>query len=461
MMQPMVLAKREGMWGKMWDGHGAGPDGGEPSRTGKAKGPHRDRRLTALFVKKAPPGRHTDGGGLFLVVDPSGARRWLLRVVVQGSRRDFGLGSATLVSLLQAREKAQTFRAIARAGGDPKAEQDAAARARTPFSEVAEKVFATKIRGNNRNAKHVDQWITTLRTYAFPKIGKRPVDAITRPDIVALLEPIWLEKQETARRVLQRLKTVFDYALAMEYRTGANPVEGVRKALATQKAKVRHFEAMPWEMAPDFVATLEAVEGVAALALRFTIFTALRSGTVRQATWNEISEETGLWLVPGEKMKGGEDFAVPLSEGALRVLGSAKAFRTGARSPVFPPPAQARRKSDGTRSPYLSENAMLGVMKRWGGGYTVHGFRSTFRDWSEAQTGTRYSHEVKEAALAHSIKNKTEAAYRRLDYFEQRMPLMNEWSRFLCGDDVSAEEQAIADTAFTQALERISAPTPR
>lgn len=418
---------------------------GLPSRRGKAAGPHYEKRLSAAFVKSAPPGRHTDGGGLYLEVDATGARRWLLRIVVQRKRRDLGLGSAKLVSLAEARTVAQEYRRIARTGGDPRANAKAAAKVFTTFRELAERVHANQIKPNNRNGKHVEQWLTTLGTYAFPAIGAKPIHTIRRADLIALLEPIWLIKQETARRVLQRMTTVFDYALAMDYLTEGSPVPGVRKALPPQKRKVIHFSAMPWEMVPGFMRALEEADGAGALALRFTILTAMRSGAVRKATWDEIQDSARLWHIPGPHMKGGEPFTVPLCPAAMAVLREAEAYRTGPRSPIFPSPKDAKKP--------LSENALLEVLARHGESFTVHGFRSSFRDWTE--TAASFPHEVKESALAHAIPNKTEAAYRRLDYLEQRMPLMDQWGAFLCDPDPEAED------AMESAIAKLSAVISR
>lgn len=399
-------------------------DGAPAPRRGKKPGPHVEKRLNAAFVKTAPPGRHTDGGGLFLTVDASGARRWLVRLVVRGRRRDIGLGSAMLVPLGKAREKAQALRAVARAGGDPLTADQGALPPSITFERAAAEVHRNQVKATSRNGKHTDQWLNTLRTYAFPHIGKTRVYDIARPDILAVLEPIWLTKPETARRVLQRMKAIFDWTLVKEYRVAANPVEAVRIALPRQKDKVAHFAAIPWQDTIALMADLEAAEGVGALALRFTILTAARSGSVRKATWAEFPEHLSEWRIPGEHMKGGEPFLVPLSGAAIAVLREAQRRRPVGADLVFPSPTNACRP--------ISENTMakaLGILRP---GATVHGMRSAFRDWAE--TFAEAQREVKESALAHINGDKTESAYLRTIYFDQRTTLMEVWGRWATGE---------------------------
>lgn len=399
-------------------------DGAPVPRRGKQPGPHFEKRLNAAFVKTAQPGRHTDGGGLFLTVDASGARRWLVRLVIRGRRRDIGLGSATLVPLGKAREKAQALRAVARVGGDPLTPDQGALPPSITFEKAAAEVHRNQIKTTSRNGKHTEQWLSTLRTYAFPYIGKSRVYDITRSDILTILEPIWLTKPETARRVLQRMKTVFDWTLVKEYRVAANPVEAVRIALPRQKKKVEHFAAIPWDDTPAVMADLEEMEGVGALALRFTILTAARSGSVRKATWAEFSKSSLEWSIPADHMKGGEGFVVPLSSAAIAVLREAKRRQPAGADLVFPSPTNPRRP--------ISENTMakaLGVLRP---GATVHGMRSAFRDWAEIFADAK--REVKESALAHSNGDKVESAYLRTDYLYERERLMEVWGCWLAGE---------------------------
>ena len=378
---------------------------------------HPHNRLTPPSVKNMGPGRHADGGGLYLEVDKTGARRWFLRTMVQGRRKDIGLGPVSLVSLSDAREEARRLRKTAKAGGDPIVERDKDKRQSMTFEEAARIVWADNIAPNNRNAKHVAQWLSTLEAYTFPTMGKRPVHAVDQADILRALAPIWTEKPETARRVRQRLRAVLDWAYASGHREGVNPVEGVDKALPKQRDRAVHHAAFPWRELPDLVARIAAVDGMGALALRFAILTAARSGEVRGATWAELDMNAKVWTVPADRMKGGREHRVPLSDAAVDVLVAAKAMAGRSDELAFPSRQAARPLSDMT---------LAAVLKRLSVPVTVHGFRSTFRDWAEE--ATNFSHEVKEAALAHAIKNRVEAAYRRTDLFDKRTAMMDVWA---------------------------------
>lgn len=393
--------------------------------SGKARAPHVERRLKARFVKSAPPGRHTDGGGLYLVVDQSGARRWLLRIMVHGKRRDFGLGSFPVVDLEEAREKAIDYRRIVKSGGNPIVDSQKSAKAHATFEEVAKMMHQRQIIPNNRNGKHVDQWINTLQKYAFPRIGHMAIREISRSDVMDVLEPVWLTKQETARRLYQRLSAVFRYALAKEYRSDGNPVDGLRDALPAQKKEVEHFTAVDWIQVPTIFEWLEEKDSVSSLALRFTILTAVRSGPVRNAVWSEFDDSLTFWNIPKGKMKSNKDFTVPLPEEATRILEVAKRMPQSPEGFVFPSPTKPERP--------LSDAAMRKLLQSEFPGLTVHGFRTSFRQWTEEATD--FSREVKEYALAHSIQNKTEAAYRRLDYIEQREEMMAQWASTISGSD--------------------------
>jgi integrase len=383
---------------------------------GKAKGAHPDKKLTAVAVRKLGPGRHADGGGLYLVVDPSGARRWLLRIVAQGKRRDIGLGGAQTVSLADAREKARLLRAIARGGGNPLAERDKNRGAAITFEAATRCFHAEQIVPNAKNGKHVAQWLTTVETYAFPVMGAKPVDMVDQSDVLRALSPIWTETPETARRVRQRVRAVLDWARIAGLRHGINPVEGVELGLPRQRDRVTHFAALPWQDVPTVMERIAAIKGMGALALRFAILTAARSGEVRGASWAEINMDAAVWIIPAERMKAEKEHRVPLSRPALEVLREAKALATRTGDLVFPAMKAGRPLSDMTLS---------AVLKRLEIAVTVHGFRSTFRDWAEEATS--YPHEVKEAALAHTVKNKTEGAYRRTDLFDKRREMMREW----------------------------------
>ena len=244
----------------------------------KPKGRHPEKRLTAPAVRSLGPGRHADGNGLYLEVDDTGARRWLLRTLVHGRRRDLGLGGASVISLAEARELAAQLRKVARAGGDPKAERDRDKRTSPTFEEAALQVHAEQIEPNARNAKHRAQWLSTLRVYAFPINGSKPIHSVEQSDVLRALAPIWTEKAETARRIKQRLRTVLDWARAAGHREGINPVEGVEKGPARQRDRPKYFAALPWQELPGLIPRLVACRGMGALALRFTILTAARSG---------------------------------------------------------------------------------------------------------------------------------------------------------------------------------------
>jgi integrase len=275
---------------------------------------HPVNALTAVRVRKEQkPGRYADGNGLYLVVDPSGARRWLLRLVIEGRRRDLGLGSASLVPLSEAREKALAYRKTARQGGDPVRERKQASSLAPTFSKAAESVHKSRAPGF-KNAKHSAQWISTLRTYANPTIGELRIDLIATPDIHRLIGPIWLAKPETARRVLQRIAAVFDWAKAAGYRSGENPVDGVKQGLAKQSSGKKHHNAMPFSEVPAFVANLRAADGFVAshLLLEFLVLTAVRTGEVLGAKWDEIDLVAAVWTIPAERMKAKREHRVPL-----------------------------------------------------------------------------------------------------------------------------------------------------
>jgi integrase len=381
-------------------------------------------KLTAVGVKAAKePGRYTDGDGLMLLVSKTGSKSWVVRVQVDGKRRDFGLGSADLVSLADARSKAQETRRLCLEGRDPLEEKKAAQLARRgkpTFGEAAHEAHREQV-ASWKNAKHRAQWINTLETYAFPFIGEHKVDKITGPMVRELLLPIWLEKPETARRVRQRVAAVLDWAHANGFRDTEAPVRSISKGLPKQPKRDRHFAAMPYESLPAFMASLKRVDSVGRLALRFVILTAARSGEVRGAVWEEMDLQAQVWRVPAERMKMGREHIVPLVPEALNILQTCEAFQTGrAGAPVFPG-IGGRPLSDGTLTKILRDAGIENA--------TVHGFRSGFRDWAAEQTNT--PGEVVEAALAHTVANRVEAAYRRTNYLEKRRGLMLAWASFL------------------------------
>ncbi len=375
--------------------------------------------LSAQKVKTAGPGRHGDGRGLFLYVKPSGSRSWVLRYQVQGRRRDLGLGSFPDVTLAMARDRAAEARRLIAEGEDPIAKKNQA-KPKT-FKDAALELIESK-RSGWKNAKHAAQWTSTLEAYAFPKIGQVQVAKIETADVISALTPIWSAKPETANRVRQRIEAVLDYTSALGMRTGDNPARwrGHLDHLLPKPTKVRavkHHPALPHADIADFMAQLETREGVAARALGFTILTTARSGETRGATWAEIDLDAKTWTIPANRMKAGKEHRVPLSKAALALLGG----KRDDDKLIF--------ESDAKPGKPISDMSMTAVLRRIGrDDITVHGFRSTFRDWAGETTG--FPREVIEAALAHGIKDKAEAAYARSDLFDKRRKLMEAWALF-------------------------------
>ncbi|GAB5437852.1 tyrosine-type recombinase/integrase [Falsiruegeria mediterranea] len=380
-------------------------------------------KLTKKLVENLGPGRHGDGAGLYLVVDPSGARRWIVRVTVKGQknrkgaplRTDFGLGGADVVTLNQARERALEYRRMAKAGLNPRYN---AQREIPTFQELSQQVHIERL-PTWKNAKHGQQWLNTLRDYAFPKIGRMPVDSIDQPEVLMCLSPIWTEKHETAKRLAQRIKIVLDVAKSKGLRSGENPVTAIRdaKVLPPVKAKVHHHDAMPWREVPAFYAELQNRSATAARALQFTILSACRTSEVLGMTWDEVDTDARLWTVPAERMKGGQVHRVPLTDEMLAIL---EPMRALASDYVFE--GQKRHQP-------LSNMSMLMLLRRMRqGGVTVHGFRSSFRDWAAEEASA--PRELAEAALAHQVGSDVERAYARSDLLERRRELMDRWSKF-------------------------------
>lgn len=365
------------------------------------------------------PGRYGDGNGLYLHVRPGGSQQWMLRTTVHGKRRDIGLGSVHLTKLEEAREKAFAMRKIAREGGDPLQSKQNEKSIPT-FAKAAERVWELK-RPSWKNVKHAQQWINTLRDFAFPILGNRRIDSIASADILRVLTPIWLEKPETAKRLHQRLSVVFDWAKASGYRQGDSPMEGVRDVLPKQNHKPKHHTALAWSELPKFMAELQRRNAVSARALEFIILTASRSSEARKAKWCEFDLESALWTVPAERMKMGLEHRVPLSPQAVSVLKFCKDYGSDY---VFP--------AHNLKSP-MSDVVFSALMKRMDhSDLTTHGFRSTFRDWCSEQS--RASRDAAELSLAHRIGNATERAYARSDLLEQRRDLMDQWANFACSN---------------------------
>ncbi len=391
----------------------------------KPRRSHPDKALTAVKVRALKkPGRFADGNGLYLVVSPTGAKRWTLRTVIRGRRADIGLGSLKLVSLSEAREEAATYRKIARNGGDPLAEKRRQRATVPTFEEAAKGVHAAHSKGW-RNAKHSAQWLASLRRYAFPVLGTMHVDHIDTPDALRVLAPIWLTRPETARRVRQRIGTVLDWAKAAGHRTEPNPLIDIEKGLPKQPARGRHHAALPYEEVPAFVSDLHTTEASEAvrLSFEFLILTATRTNETVRAQWGEINLPAKTWTIPASRMKGGREFRVPLAPRCIEILERAKALSDGGGF-IFPSRVVGKP---------ISNMAFLMALRRMGVAATAHGFRSSFRDWASEKTHS--PNEVCEQALAHAVRDKTEAAYKRSDLFKKRTALMDAWATFAASKD--------------------------
>jgi integrase len=386
-------------------------------------------RLKSKQVETLGPGRHADGGGLYLDRDEHGRSRWVFLWTRNGKRREMGLGAASKdgVSLTDARTAATTARDVLSKGGDPIEARDAAKREPVPvptFGAAAD-ALVKSLSPQWRNDKHIAQWGMTLTKYAKP-LRSQPVDKIDTAAVLEVLRPIWQAKPETASRLRGRIERVLDAAKAEGHRAGENPARwrGHLDHLLPKRQKLTrgHHEALPYRQLPAFVGRLREREGVAALALEFLILTAARSGEVRGAKWSEVDLKAKVWTVPAMRMKAGREHRVPLSARAVQILEAVQPLATKPNTDqqlVFPGPQASKP---------LSENAFAALMARMKVDVTAHGFRSSFRDWAgEVSTFPR---EVAEAALAHVVGDATERAYRRGDALEKRRKLMVAWAGF-------------------------------
>jgi integrase len=387
-------------------------------------------RLSAVALPKLKAGMHTDGGGLYLQVTGSGAKTWVYRFMLHGRAREMGLGPLHIVTLSEAREKTRECRKLRHEGVDPiearkakHVEERLAAATALTFKECADRYIEAHKAGW-KNSKHAKQWPSTLETYVYPVLGALPVQAVDVGLVMKVLEAIWQTKPETASRVRGRVEAALDWATARGYRKGENPARwrGHLDKLLPARAKVQkveHHAALPYADMGDFVAGLREQEGIAARALEFLILTATRTGEVIGARWDEFGLDEKLWTVPGVRMKAGKEHRVPLSARALAIIDEMKAARVNDHEFVFP---------GGRPGKPLSNMAMLKVLQRMDrGDLTAHGFRSSFRDWAAERTG--FPHEVAEMALAHTLSDKVEAAYRRGDLFQKRRQLMDAWAK--------------------------------
>lgn len=381
-------------------------------------------KLTTRKVETAKPGRYGDGGGLYLVVGPSGAKKWVFRFTRGGRPTEAGLGPVIAVSLARAREKAAEARAMVADGVNPieaKREQRQLSRRVPTFGEVADALIDAK-ETEWRNAKHRAQWRMTLAEYAAP-LRSKPVDQITTEDILAVLKPLWTAKPETASRLRGRIEAVLDAAKAKGHRSGENPAawRGHLSHLLPKRGKLTrgHHAAMAYAELPPFVARLRETETVTALALEFIVVTTVRAGEALGARWPEIDFAEKVWTIPASRMKAGREHRVPLCDRALVILQKLCAARSG----DFVFPGRDRGKS-------VSSAALTALMRRLdAGAATIHGFRSAFRDW--AGNETHFPREVAEAALSHVIGDKAEQAYRRGDALEKRRAMMAAWAAYI------------------------------
>jgi integrase len=393
------------------------------------------QRLTALAVDRMKtPGLFADGGGLYLRVGRNGSKGWSFRFMLRGRAREMGFGTLRRVSLSEARKKASDARELLGEGKDPltqrrvenmeriASEKLAVARSMT-FDQCAD-AYINLHEAAWRNEKHRQQWRNTISTYASPKFGAVPVQDVDTDQVIKVIEPIWNKKTETARRLRGRIEVILDWAKVRGYRTGENPARwrGHLSYLLPSRTKVRpvkHHAALPYAEISAFMKELRETKGDAALALEFLILTVARTSEVIYARWAEIDLKQRMWVVPAERMKAQREHRVPLSDQAVAILKRVMEFGD---EYIFPGRVAGQP---------LSNMALLMLLGRMGyGEVTTHGFRSTFRDWAADQT--EFANEVVEMALAHSIGNKTEAAYRRSDFFEKRRALMSGWCNF-CG----------------------------
>jgi integrase len=376
--------------------------------------------LTTLQVKNAKPGRHADGRGLYLVVRDSGSRAWVLRTQVDGNRRDLGLGSTSRLSLAEARTKAADLRARLLRREEVRA-RPAPPKPSVPTFAEAARACHKALKGGWANKRHSDSWLSSLESHIFPAFGSVSVDAVNSVMVRDALAPIWLTIPESARRVLQRIGTVLDYAHIAGWCPHEASLRSVRKGLPRQPAEENHFVAMPYGELPGFVRKISTLPAAAGReALLFTIYTAARSGETRFAKWPEFDRKNGIWSIPAARMKMKKAHVVPLPAPAVAILTRRWTLRSDDTGLVFSHTGE-KPLGDMTMTKVLRD---LGLEK-----ITVHGFRSAFTDWAAEHTD--FPKEVVDKALAHQLPDRVEAAYRRTDFFERRRQLMGNWVQYL------------------------------
>lgn len=383
-------------------------------------------QLTALKVKRlSRPGYYADGGGLYLSISASQAKSWIYRYSKDGRRREMGLGSISRISLADARALAAGASSVLASGADPLDQREALREKRKSalkFKDCALRYIESHRRGW-KNTKSAQQWTNTLTTYAFPVIGELTTDQINTEHLCKILEPIWLTKAETATRLRGRIESILDWAKTRGLREGENPARlkgHLDKLLppSRKSKRVKHHPALPWDEAADFYKKLGKLEGDAPKGLKLVMLTALRCGNVASAEWSEIDLKRRIWTIPGVKMKAGEEFRLPISSEVAAILQSLAKLSNY----VFP----GREKRPMTIAAFSRVRDRLGRED-----ITVHGFRTTFRNW--ASDYARCPRDISEMALAHAVENKTEASYARTDHLERRSELMEEWAAFLRG----------------------------
>ena len=393
-------------------------------RATKRRGRHPEKALTDAFCRNvAEAGQYADGNGLYLHVDPTGARRWLQRLVIHGRSRSLGLGGCSLVSLAEARELALANRKLAREGGDPMS----AGRHRTAgvptFEEAARGVLAIYKRAWRAGGKTASQWEGSLRDHAFPQIGRRSVDQLTTADMMAVLLPLWTSKYVTARKLLHRISSVMKWAIAQGYRIDNPAGTSLIAALPRRPAPVQHRRALSHlDVAAALTTVRESHAWVGTrLAFEFLVLTATRSAEVRLATWREVDLVAMVWTIPHTRMKAKREHRVPLSRRAIEILHEAKQLRPSPQPHELIFTSVRGKLIDGANiSKMVSEHGIAAV---------PHGFRSSFRDWAAERTD--HPRAVVEAALAHTVRDQTEAAYAQSDLFERRRHLMDDWAVYL------------------------------
>ena len=388
-------------------------------RQHKPHGRHPQNALSVSFVRTVKEaGRYADGNGLYLEVKSTGTRSWIQRLTVRGRRRELGLGGFPLVSLAEARAEALANRKLARNGSDPLAEKQRI-QGIPSFGEAAEQVWADK-RPGWRHPRHAQDWITSLQRHVLPHIGRFPVNELTSADVLRTLRRIWHVRPETARRIRQRISAIMEWTIVMRYRDD-NPCDRLGLVLGPQQDMVQHMPALPHAQVAGAIRTIQMSRATRAvkLAFEFMVLTASRPGEVRGALWAEIDQETGVWTIPPTRMKARRRHRVPLGGRSAEILKEARKLDGGHRPLVFP--SQDGKPICETRLPRLLAYHKIGAVP--------HGFRSSFRDWAAEKTN--HPREVVEAALAHAVGSRVEAAYARSDLFDRRQRLMADWDAYL------------------------------